>query len=168
MTLLIHQQHINAQARAGDGVDVTVSGVEPQSLRVGSVLCSPGWLVPQVTAFEARVVVLQPPIPILHGQQVRHMPLQALSPLVYPWQVARWAMQRLAVDVCVHMLLGGHIPGANAVQIPASYHHHVHNLPPASKWRHQTTYRSGDCPRTLCKRGGLYFSPRGAAGPRLW
>lgn len=59
-----------SQARAGDGVDVTVAGVEPQLLSVGSVLCSPGWPVPQVTCFEARVVVLQPPIPILHGQQV--------------------------------------------------------------------------------------------------
>lgn len=61
---------VTVQARAGDGVDVTVSGVEAQSLCVGSVLCSPGWPVPQVTVFEARIVVLQPPIPILHGQQV--------------------------------------------------------------------------------------------------
>lgn len=65
-SLVLHK----TQARAGDGVDLTLADVEPLALSVGNVLCSPGWPVLQVLSFEARLVVLEPPIPIIKGQQV--------------------------------------------------------------------------------------------------
>ncbi len=42
----------------------------------GGVVCHPEWPVPLVTRFAARVLVLEPPIPVLQGQQV--LPLHCL------------------------------------------------------------------------------------------
>lgn len=58
-------------ARAGDGADVTLSGVDTSAVASGSVLCHPDFPVPLVSKFEARVVVLEVPVPVLRGQQVR-------------------------------------------------------------------------------------------------
>lgn len=57
-------------ARAGDSVDVVLSGMDPANLAQGTVLCHPSFPVPLVTKFEARVVVLDVAIPILKGQAV--------------------------------------------------------------------------------------------------
>lgn len=57
-------------ARAGDSADVALSGIDTTAVGAGSVLCHPGFPVPLVTKFEARVVVLEVPVPILRGQAV--------------------------------------------------------------------------------------------------
>lgn len=57
-------------ARAGDSVDVGLAGVDPSGLAPGSVICHPEWPIPLATAVEARIVVLDVQIPILHGAQV--------------------------------------------------------------------------------------------------
>jgi elongation factor 1 alpha-like protein len=57
-------------ALAGDSVDVTVSGVEPHAAWQGSILCHPDFPVRCATTFEARVLVLEVPIPILKGHSV--------------------------------------------------------------------------------------------------
>jgi elongation factor 1 alpha-like protein len=57
-------------AQAGDGADVFLSGIDAANLSSGAVLCHPGFPVPLVTKFEARVVVLEVTVPILRGQMV--------------------------------------------------------------------------------------------------
>jgi len=47
-----------------------------QMVAAGGVVCHPEWPVPLVTRFAARVLVLEPPIPVLQGQQV--LPLHCL------------------------------------------------------------------------------------------
>lgn len=42
-----------------------------QMVAAGAVVCHPEWPVPLVDRFLARVLVLEPPIPVLQGQQVR-------------------------------------------------------------------------------------------------
>lgn len=57
-------------AMAGDNADVVLSGIEQGSINAGAVLCHPEYPVPLASRFEARVVVLEVPIPVLRGQQV--------------------------------------------------------------------------------------------------
>ena len=57
-------------ARAGDGADVTLSGVDAASVGAGSVLCHPDFPAPLAARFEARVVVLEVSVPVLRGQAV--------------------------------------------------------------------------------------------------
>lgn len=57
-------------ARAGDSADVTLASIDTSAVAAGSVLCHPGYPVPLVSKFEARVVVLDVTIPVLRGQQV--------------------------------------------------------------------------------------------------
>jgi len=57
-------------ARAGSSAELVVSGLSEAvagGLGVGSVLCHPDYPVPTVTKFEARVVVLDIPVPLLKG-----------------------------------------------------------------------------------------------------
>ncbi len=56
-------------ARAGDGADITLSGLDTGAASAGSVVCHPDFPVPLVAKFEARVVVLDVAIPVLRGQQ---------------------------------------------------------------------------------------------------
>jgi elongation factor 1 alpha-like protein len=57
-------------ARAGDSADLVLGGIEPNVVRTGVVVCHPEFEVPLATRFEARVVILEVPIPVLQGQQV--------------------------------------------------------------------------------------------------
>lgn len=57
-------------ARAGDSADITIAGVEANVCFPGCMLCPPAWLPRIATRVEARVLVLDVPIPILKGQQV--------------------------------------------------------------------------------------------------
>ena len=57
-------------AIAGDTVDVALNGIDAAAVSAGSMLCHPQWLVPLVSRFEARVVVLDIAMPILKGRQV--------------------------------------------------------------------------------------------------
>lgn len=41
-----------------------------QLVAAGGVVCHPEWPVPLVSRFTARILVLEPPIPVLQGQQV--------------------------------------------------------------------------------------------------
>ena len=51
-----------------------------QLLAPGAVVCHPEWPVPLVARFAARVLVLEPPIPVLQGQQVCHWPVISPHP----------------------------------------------------------------------------------------
>ncbi|BDA43503.1 HBS1-like protein [Coccomyxa sp. Obi] len=59
-----------ALARAGDTVDVVLAGVDSSALAVGALVCHPEWPVPVAARMEARIVVLDLPMPILKGRQV--------------------------------------------------------------------------------------------------
>jgi len=56
---------------AGQSVDVGLVGVDPIALFPGAVLCSPEFPVPVARRFEARILTLEAPIPLLRGSQVR-------------------------------------------------------------------------------------------------
>lgn len=58
------------KARAGDGVDIGLTGVDPGMLAPGGVLCHPDYPVPVATRFEIRILTLGIRIPILRGSQV--------------------------------------------------------------------------------------------------
>lgn len=60
-----------ALARAGDTADVVLAGVDATALAVGAVVCHPDWPVPVAGRLEARIVVLDLPLPILKGRQVK-------------------------------------------------------------------------------------------------
>lgn len=70
-------------ARAGDSADVTLASIDTSAVAAGSVLCHPGYPVPLVSKFEARVVVLDVTIPVLRGQQV--CPPWQLEPQALTW-----------------------------------------------------------------------------------
>ncbi len=72
-----------ALARAGDTVDVVLAGVDSSALAVGALVCHPEWPVPVAARMEARIVVLDLPMPILKGRQVSMLALTVLveSPL---------------------------------------------------------------------------------------
>lgn len=57
-------------ARAGDSVEVVVSGLDISAVPRGAVICHAEYPSPLVTRFEARVVVLDVAVPVLKGQQV--------------------------------------------------------------------------------------------------
>lgn len=57
-------------AGAGANVNVTLTGVDPVSLAVGSVLCRSGQLVPLVSTFTAKIIVFDIQIPITAGTSV--------------------------------------------------------------------------------------------------
>ena len=54
----------------GDTVDVVLAGVDSSALAVGALVCHPEWPVPVAARMEARIVVLNSPMPILKGRQV--------------------------------------------------------------------------------------------------
>jgi elongation factor 1 alpha-like protein len=57
-------------ARAGDSAELGLVGVDPTTVARGDVVCDPGWPAPVVGKFQARVVVLDAPVPLLRGQAV--------------------------------------------------------------------------------------------------
>ncbi len=57
-------------AGAGSNVNVTLTGVDPISLNVGSVLCREGQTVPLVSSFTAKIIVFDIQIPITAGTSV--------------------------------------------------------------------------------------------------
>ncbi|KAI0722180.1 EF Tu GTP binding domain-containing protein [Cerioporus squamosus] len=57
-------------AGAGSNVNVTLTGVDPISLNVGSVLCREGQIVPLVSSFTAKIIVFDIQIPITAGTSV--------------------------------------------------------------------------------------------------
>jgi elongation factor 1 alpha-like protein len=62
-------QHL-AVARAGEGVDVGLNGIDPGMLGPGGVVCHPDYPVPVATRFEIRLLTLDIRTPILKGSQV--------------------------------------------------------------------------------------------------
>lgn len=54
-------------AYAGDGVDIALTGVQPDNLIIGGVLCHPVYPAPMSTRFKARVVLLDLAMPVLKG-----------------------------------------------------------------------------------------------------
>lgn len=54
-------------ARAGDSADLALSGIPPENLAVGGLLCHALFPAPLVTKFEARVVTLDITVPVLKG-----------------------------------------------------------------------------------------------------
>lgn len=57
-------------ARAGEGVDVGLNGIDPGMLSPGGVVCHPDYPVPVATRFEIRLLTLEIRTPILKGSQV--------------------------------------------------------------------------------------------------
>ncbi|KAI0650147.1 EF Tu GTP binding domain-containing protein [Trametes meyenii] len=57
-------------AGAGSNVNLTLTGVDPISLNIGSVLCRPGQVVPLVSTFTARIIVFDIQVPITAGTSV--------------------------------------------------------------------------------------------------
>ncbi|KAI1789023.1 P-loop containing nucleoside triphosphate hydrolase protein [Ganoderma leucocontextum] len=57
-------------AGAGSNVNLTLTGVDPISLNIGSVLCRPGSIVPLTTTFTAKIIVFDIQIPITVGTSV--------------------------------------------------------------------------------------------------
>ncbi|KAH9850047.1 hypothetical protein C2E23DRAFT_905383 [Lenzites betulinus] len=57
-------------AGAGSNVNVTLTGVDPISLNIGSVLCRPTHLIPLVSTFSARIIVFDIQVPITAGTSV--------------------------------------------------------------------------------------------------
>ena len=51
-------------------MNVTLTGVDPISLNVGSVLCRPGQIVPLASSFTAKIIVFDIQIPITAGTSV--------------------------------------------------------------------------------------------------
>jgi len=67
----IEQQSQNLKiARAGEGVDVGLNGIDPGMLAPGGVVCHPDYPVPVATRFEIRLLTLDIRTPILKGSQV--------------------------------------------------------------------------------------------------
>ena len=59
-------------AGAGSNVNLTLTGVDPISLNIGSVLCRPTSIVPLVSSFTAKIIVFDIQIPITAGTSVRY------------------------------------------------------------------------------------------------
>jgi elongation factor 1 alpha-like protein len=57
-------------ARAGEGVDVGLNGIDPGMLAPGGVVCHPDYPVPVATRFEVQLLTLDIRTPILKGSQV--------------------------------------------------------------------------------------------------
>ncbi|GBF90939.1 hypothetical protein Rsub_03794 [Raphidocelis subcapitata] len=57
-------------ARAGDSADVQLSGIEPTSAHAGAVLCHPAFPARVAMRVEARLLLLDVPMPILKGASV--------------------------------------------------------------------------------------------------
>lgn len=57
-------------AGAGSNVNLTLTGVDPISLNIGSVLCRPGSIIPLAFSFIARIIVFDIQIPITAGTSV--------------------------------------------------------------------------------------------------
>ena len=64
------QGHHLALARAGEGVDVGLHGIDPGMLAPGGVVCHPDYPVPVAIRFEVRLLTLDISTPILKGSQV--------------------------------------------------------------------------------------------------
>ncbi|KAA0202386.1 hypothetical protein HAZT_HAZT001103 [Hyalella azteca] len=67
---------------AGDSGTLTVSGVEPDELSVGSFLCDPAKPMRRTTTLQARIVVFNVIIPIIKGTQVRLMLLHVFNVII--------------------------------------------------------------------------------------
>ncbi|KAJ9529429.1 hypothetical protein QJQ45_013713, partial [Haematococcus lacustris] len=57
-------------ARAGDAVELAVTGLNLDRVPGGSTLCHPDWPVPLATKFQARVLVLDVAVPLLKGASI--------------------------------------------------------------------------------------------------
>ncbi|KAI0824664.1 EF Tu GTP binding domain-containing protein [Trametes gibbosa] len=57
-------------AGAGSNVNVTLTGVDPISLNIGSVLCRPSHLIPLTSTFTARIIVFDIQVPITAGASI--------------------------------------------------------------------------------------------------
>lgn len=57
-------------AGAGSNVNLTLTGVDPISLNIGSVLCRPSHVVPLSSTFTARIIVFDIQMPITAGASV--------------------------------------------------------------------------------------------------
>lgn len=64
-------------AGAGSNVNVTLTGVDPISLNIGSVLCRPTHLIPLVSTFSARIIVFDIQVPITAGTSVSKLAFSA-------------------------------------------------------------------------------------------
>lgn len=76
-------------ARAGDSVELSVAGIDPTNVLQGSVMCPPDFPAPLVTRFEARVVVLDAPIPLLKGANVGVGVWEGVGACGNVWRVRR-------------------------------------------------------------------------------
>ncbi|PIL36878.1 hypothetical protein GSI_00568 [Ganoderma sinense ZZ0214-1] len=59
-----------AWAGAGSNVNLTLTGVDPISLNIDSVLCRPGNIVPLTSTFTAKIIVFDIQIPITAGTSI--------------------------------------------------------------------------------------------------
>ncbi|KAI0751443.1 EF Tu GTP binding domain-containing protein [Daedaleopsis nitida] len=57
-------------AGAGSNVNLTLTGVDPISLNIGSVLCRPAQIVPLASSFTAKIIVFDIQIPITSGTSI--------------------------------------------------------------------------------------------------
>ncbi|KAL4075711.1 EF Tu GTP binding domain-containing protein [Scleroderma citrinum] len=57
-------------AAAGSNVTLYLTSIDPIHLNIGSVLCSPGNLVPLATVFSARIIVFDIQVPITSGASI--------------------------------------------------------------------------------------------------
>lgn len=57
-------------AGAGSNVNLTLTGVDPISLNVGTVLCRPASIVPLTSTFTAKIIVFDIQMPITAGTSV--------------------------------------------------------------------------------------------------
>ena len=58
-------------AAAGSNATLYLTSIDPIHLNIGSVLCSPGNLVPLATVFIARIIIFDIQVPITSGTSVR-------------------------------------------------------------------------------------------------
>ena len=79
--LVIHTPEQRGSACSMHDAELQQTTVVLQLLAPGAVVCHPEWPVPLVARFAARVLVLEPPIPVLQGQQVCHC--SVISPHPY-------------------------------------------------------------------------------------
>ena len=70
-------------AGAGANVNLTLTGVDPIALGIGSVLCRAGSVVPLVSSFVARIIVFDIQLPITAGTSVSLADVHCVPPAEY-------------------------------------------------------------------------------------
>ncbi|QRW19182.1 Elongation factor Tu GTP binding domain [Rhizoctonia solani] len=67
----IEKDDVNVQwAAAGSNVTIYLANIDPIHLSIGSVLCSPGDIVPLASSFNAQIIVFDIQLPIIGGSSV--------------------------------------------------------------------------------------------------